>query len=226
MGLCAGSATLGMSTTNSVRKFLVCIACLAILKILEGWLVVFPRSQDKLCTQKHIKEPIVSHPRCDACRVSALLLDTVLREADALVEPGGEELHHKEVEDIVTSVCHPSSFEHADLVEWEGNTRLAHPHLETWDMRGTPSIQMMGLNWAGRISDHCYYLMGHTRMSAAELYDLWLRTGYRHPREWVEFLCEGEGVFGDCLEDLPIHIWPGSGSIKPSSGPIQFSEDF
>ena len=97
------------------------------------------------------------------------------------------------------------------------------------------------MNWAGRISDHCQYLAGQQRMDAAELYDLWLRylqlvpavpvcalcrAGHRHPKEWMEFLCEGEGVFGDCLEDVPLHHWPGSEGPQASSGPVQFTEEF
>jgi hypothetical protein len=37
-------------------------------------------------------------------------------------------------------------------------------------------------------------------MRGLELYDLWLRAGHRHPASWIEFLCEGEGVFGDCIQ--------------------------
>lgn len=40
----------------------------------------------------------------------------------------------------------------------------------------------------------------------------------------MKFLCEGEGVFGDCLEELPIHHWPGS-MPDSASGPVQFTED-
>ena len=40
------------------------------------------------------------------------------------------------------------------------------------------------------MSDHCHYLIGQQRMDAAELYDLWLRAGYRATEEWVKFLCE------------------------------------
>ena len=46
------------------------------------------------------------------------------------------------------------------------------------------------MHWAGRVSDHCHYLIGQQRMDAAELYDLWLRAGYRTTEEWVKFLCE------------------------------------
>jgi hypothetical protein len=48
------------------------------------------------------------------------------------------------------------------------------------------------------------------KMPGLELYDLWLKAGHRHPAAWVEFLCEGEGVFADCFqESLPAH-WPGA----------------
>ena len=54
----------------------------------------------------------------------------------------------------------------------------------------SPSLTVQGMHWAGRVSDHCHYLIGHQRMDAAELYDLWLRAGYRATEEWVKFLCE------------------------------------
>jgi hypothetical protein len=62
---------------------------------------------------------------------------------------------------------------------------------------------MSSLLWSSRFR----YLV--ERMKGLELYDLWLRAGHRHPASWVEFLCEGEGVFGDCLLDSfhPAH-WP------------------
>ena len=148
----------------------------------------------------------ISLLRCDACRASALLLDSVLRKADAKIEAAGGELEKEEVEQIINHVCHISSYHNVELVEWEGKARLAHPHLETWEKRGVPHLQgqvhappplllcdpqcAQGMHWAGRVSDHCHYLIGHQRMDAAELYDLWLRAGYRATEEWVKFLCE------------------------------------
>ena len=103
---------------------------------------------------------------------------------------------------------------------------------------------VQGMHWAGRVSDHCHYLIGQQRMDAAELYDLWLRAGYRATEEWVKFLCEvnmakthfpifllllkqGEGVFADCLEELPMHAWPATdGQQSVASGPVQFTENF
>ena len=143
--------------------------------------------------------------RCDACRASALLLDSVLRKADAKIEAAGGELEKEEIEQIINHVCHVSSHHNVELVEWEGKARLAHPHLETWEKRGVPHLQgqvhaapshssvtltVQGMHWAGRVSDHCQYLIGHQRMDATELYDLWLRAGYRATEEWVKFLCE------------------------------------
>ena len=50
------------------------------------------------------------------------------------------------------------------------------------------------------------------QMPGLEIYELWLRTGWADPADWVEFLCEGEGVFGDCetpnTGSLSGH-WPG-----------------
>ena len=47
-------------------------------------------------------------------------------------------------------------------------------------------------------------------MKGIEIYDLWLRTGHRDPLEWIEFMCEGDGPFGDCLENKVMQdVWPG-----------------
>ena len=83
----------------------------------------------------------ISLLRCDACRASALLLDSVLRKADAKIEAAGGELEKEEVEQIINHVCHISSYHNVELVEWEGKARLAHPHLETWEKRGVPHLQ-------------------------------------------------------------------------------------
>ena len=45
-------------------------------------------------------------------------------------------------------------------------------------------------------------------MKGIEIYDLWLRTGHRDPLEWIEFMCEGEGPFGDCTEGKSLDTWP------------------
>ena len=45
------------------------------------------------------------------------------------------------MEQIINQVCHVSSHENVELVEWEGKARLAHPHLETWEKRGVPHLQ-------------------------------------------------------------------------------------
>jgi len=215
-----------MGAEDTVRRFLICIACLCVLKIAESWLLGSWLMQEEE-TRTKIRDPLVSHPRCDACRASALLLDSVLRKADAKIEAAGGELEKEEVEQIINHVCHVSSYHNVELVEWEGKARLAHPHLETWEKRGVPHLQGQGMHWAGRVSDHCHYLIGHQRMDAAELYDLWLRAGYRATEEWVKFLCEGEGVFADCLEELPMHAWPATDGQQPvASGPVQFTENF
>ena len=45
-------------------------------------------------------------------------------------------------------------------------------------------------------------------MSGIEIYDLWLRTGHSDPLDWLEFMCEGEGPFGDCTESRSLDTWP------------------
>ena len=59
-------------------------------------------------------------------------------------------------------------------------------------------------------------------MPGLEIYELWLRTGWADPEDWLEFLCEGEGVFGDCTSTststststgglAQSQLWPGEG---------------
>ena len=45
-------------------------------------------------------------------------------------------------------------------------------------------------------------------MSGIEIYDLLLRPGHSDPLDWVEFMCEGEGPFGDCAEGKSLDTWP------------------
>ena len=53
-----------MATEDTVRRFLICIACLCLLKILESWLLGSWLSQEEE-TMTKIREPLVSHPRLD-----------------------------------------------------------------------------------------------------------------------------------------------------------------
>lgn len=53
------------------------------------------------------------------------------------------------------------------------------------------------------------------QMPGLEIYELWLRTGWADPGDWLEFLCEGEGVFGDCTTSLSMsQHWPGEGEAE------------
>ena len=153
-----------------------------------------------------IKNPRVNHPRCDACRAIAARLDITFREADSKIEHLGQELSEEEVVDIVNSICTEYSFRYIELIEWEGYLRLAVPPLETWEQRGRPALHGEAIHWPERMAKHCHYMAD--KMKGFEIYDLWLRTGHRDPVEWLEFMCEGEGVFGDCLEEIGPDNWP------------------
>ena len=62
-------------------------------------------------------------------------------------------------------------------------------------------------------------------MPGLEIYELWLRTGWGDPADWVEFLCEGEGVFGDCEANtgsLSV-VWPGEEGEQCSEDHCQHS---
>ena len=190
----------------TIKRGALVLCCLAILKIAE-YVIIGPRL-DQLAGTPNIytKLPRFSHPRCDACRAIALRFDAAFREEDSKIEHLGQELSEREVADIVNNICSDYAFKYIELVEYEGYVRLATPPLETWDMRGRPALGGEGVHWPERMAKHCHYFAG--KMKGIEIYDLWLRTGHSDTAEWVEFLCEGEGVFADCLSDISADSWP------------------
>ena len=56
-------------------------------------------------------------------------------------------------------------------------------------------------NWPQRIKNHCIYLT-NDRLHEEETYDIWLRTSAGQLRTFEDFLCFGEKVFGDCVEEI------------------------
>jgi len=71
-----------------------------------------------------------------------------------------------------------------------------------------------GIDWSKRLANHCRYIASDI-LKGLEVYDFWLRTGHRDPIEYAEFLCEGEGAFGDCNhhELHGLDLWPGEESV-------------
>ena len=51
-----------MGAEDTVRRFLICVACLCLLKIAESWLLGSWLLQEEE-TRTKIREPLVSHPR-------------------------------------------------------------------------------------------------------------------------------------------------------------------
>eukprot|EP00092_Neocalanus_flemingeri_P014149 GFUD01015263.1.p1 GENE.GFUD01015263.1~~GFUD01015263.1.p1 ORF type:complete len:258 (+),score=61.47 GFUD01015263.1:103-774(+) len=195
-----------MEPSTGVKRVLICLAGLALLKISE-YFILGPKLEEAAGAPNfYIKNPRVNHPRCDACRVIASRLDDTFREADSKIEHLGQELSEQEVVDIVNNICTEYSFRYIELIEWEGYLRLAVPPLETWEQRGRPALSGEGIHWPERMAKHCHHMAD--KMKGIEIYDLWLRTGHSDPAEWFEFLCEGEGVFGDCLVDIGPDSWP------------------
>ena len=54
-----------MGAEDTVRRFLICIACLCVLKIAESWLLGSWLMQEEE-TRTKIRDPLVSHPRFDS----------------------------------------------------------------------------------------------------------------------------------------------------------------
>merc|ERR1719228_980232 len=204
-----------MDSSIGVRSFVILLICLVILKICE-YFIVGPEL-DALAGSPDIfiKNPRVNHPRCDACRAIASRFDVAFRDADSKIEHLGKELSEPEVADIVSAICTEYTFRYIELIEWEGHLRLAVPPLETWEHRGRPALSGEGVHWPERMSKHCVFMAD--KMRGVEIYDLWLRTGHRDPLEWVEFMCEGEGVFGDCLEEFGPDNWPAEVCLDTST---------
>ena len=61
-----------------------------------------------------------------------------------------------------------------------------------------PSLK---INWPQRMKNHCIYLT-NDRLHKEETYDIWLRTSAGQLRTFEDFLCFGENVFGDCVEEM------------------------
>ena len=74
---------------------------------------------------------------------------------------------------------------------------------ETLPVHGRPGDNIFRLNYEKSFYDVILQMKG------IEIYDLWLRTGHGDPLEWLEFMCEGDGPFGDCLENKLVDAWPG-----------------
>jgi len=187
---------------GGVRLFL-CFCCLILLKICESWILSSSsdfQSQNPEYTK--IVLPLVTHPRCDACRFIALVIDTNLRAADDRLE-GEEELRLSEVESIAQDICSKHFYRDVSLNVWDGVERLSAPFLETWKVGVKVDTHK---DWTAKVASHCRYLLD--KMKGMELYDLWLRTGHRDPESWIEFLCDGEGVFGDCIMEDDGSDWP------------------
>ena len=195
-----------MELSNGMKKAFAILFCLIILKI--GEIIILSPQLDDLAKVPEIlkKGPRGSHPRCDACRDIAMKFDAAFREEDSKIEHLGLELTENEVKDIVNSVCTDYSFKYVELIEWEGYERLATPLLETWALGGRPALGGEGVNWPERLAKHCHYFADS--MKGIEIYDLWLRTGHSTTQEWVEFMCEGEGIYGDCIREVGNEGWP------------------
>ena len=195
-----------MEPSIGVKRGITVLCALAILKIGE-YLILGPKLDEIAgAPDFFIKSPRYLHPRCDACWAIALRFDMIFRQEDSKIEHLGQELSEAEVVDIVNNICTEHAFRYIELIECEGYTRLALPPLQTWDLRGRPALGGEGINWPERMAKHCHYFGNN--MKGIEIYDLWLRTGHRDPAEWVEFMCEGEGVFADCLGEISADSWP------------------
>ncbi|XP_023330523.1 uncharacterized protein LOC111702939 isoform X2 [Eurytemora carolleeae] len=183
-------------------RLLFCFGCLILLKLCETW--IFSSGLDIPTNPGYkIPRPIVSHPRCDACRFIGLMIDSNLRSADDRLDGEDDELGEDEVAAIAEDICSTQTYRSVELIEWNGEYRLSLPILETWK-QGKPAQSEK--DWTDRVSSHCRFLLD--KMKGLELYDLWLRAGHRHPASWIEFMCEGEGVFGDCIQDDDGTDWP------------------
>jgi len=182
-------------------RLLLCLVCMFVMKMCESWIL---NSSSDMSNNSGLvlPKPLVSHPRCDACRYIALVIDSNLRTADARLD-GVEELNEDEIEVIAGDICSKSNYRSVELIKLDDHLRLAFPQLETWEKGSTVSTQK---DWTERVSSHCRYMLD--KMRGIELYDLWLRAGHRNPLAWIEFMCEGEGVFSDCTQEDDANDWP------------------
>merc|ERR1719341_351725 len=160
----------------------------------------------------------IASPKCDACRYIALVVDANLRSADERLEDGDEELQEDEVSAIHQDICSLDNYRSVRLVRYENRERLRAPHIETAEAE---HLVPTNHNWTERVGSHCRYLLD--KMRGMELYELWLRAGHRNPVSWIEFMCEGEGVFGDCSEACAYKSqdWPWEAHAKHTQGRME-----
>ena len=82
----------------------------------------------------------------------------------------------------------------------------------------------MKINWPQRIKNHCIYLT-NDRLHEEETYDIWLRTSAGQLRTFEDFLCFGEKVFGDCVEEMEEDITISDASISSYKNEGSYLED-
>ena len=78
---------------------------------------------------------------------------------------------------------------------------------------GSEKHPILKINWPQRIKNHCIYLT-NDRLHEEETYDIWLRTSAGQLRTFEDFLCFGEKVFGDCVEEMEEDITISDASLS------------
>ena len=68
------------------------------------------------------------------------------------------------------------------------------------------------MDWAQRLKNHCRFLA--EKLKGIEIYDMWLRTSANSPEGFEQFLCFGEGIYGDCTKWLDNkEKWPAGEDV-------------
>ena len=104
------------------------------------------------------------------------------------------------------------------------------PHIDDGQAFGTfkdiksknTKHSVINKNWPQRMKNHCLYLTTE-RLHETEAYDLWLRTSAGQLRTFEDFLCFGEKVFGDCVEEIDDVFSSDVSSSYKKDGPYSSS---
>ncbi|KAK3091920.1 hypothetical protein FSP39_023738 [Pinctada imbricata] len=127
--------------------------------------------------------------RCDGCKIIAYQLATRFNKAHER-RPSMKSLTESEVIDILDDVC-SDDYDSYGVKEIDGVKRLTGPGTETAD---APGIMQGGGRWPNRLRGMCNAYVG-------ELEEFPIYQGYLQDKTLIRFLCEGEGILGECLKN-------------------------
>lgn len=176
-------------------------------------------------------QPSFNSRRCDACRLIAARFDHAFEVAESKVGIRShatdeyEELADEDVSEVVGKVCHKANYRFVVPLRVRNKDRLAASGLETiahlsTSLSAPDDSDSPDVDWPQRLRNHCRHYVD--QLKGRDVYEMWLRTsaGMANTGHGFEqFMCFGEGVYGDCVEEYKIsdaegqEIWPAGDDV-------------